>query len=390
MTAVPILIQSDAPELTTGLARITRHLADVLTRLPEFRVGTFGRGGWGSAKLPWPQYRWPEAASPQNTWGQDLFQPVCENFFGAGGGILFTIMDPSRINWLTRPQYLRESRLRTFLEKRNFKIWSYLPVDALGPNGKLSSICADAVAGVDRPLAYGMFGAQVLTNTLGREVEWLPHGINMDVFQPRDSLGTRMGYGIRADALVIGMNATNQTRKDWGVAAAAMMLLRRTHPNLVWLIHTDMVARYWDLRALITDHGLEECVYMMEDTQHSDIEMSYIYSMCDVTMLATLGEGTGYPVIESLACGRPCITTDYAGSVELTPRVSWLVPPVAMRLDGYYNQLRPVTRPEDWVAAIERVLEERPTIEECRESVTHLDWKNLYITWNKWFLEGLK
>ena len=390
MTATPILLYSDNPSLTTGLARITRHLADLLTRLPEFRVGTFGRGGLANRKLPWFQAIYPDMASPANTWGQNLLHPVCENFFGNEQGILFTIMDPSRIHWLTQPQYLPASPLKTFLENRTFKIWSYLPVDSLGPNGRLSAICADAVAGVDRPLAYGMFGAQVLTNTLGREVDWLPHGINMDVFQPRDAKGTRLGYGIQEDALVIMMNATNQTRKDWGVATAAMMLLHRKHPKLVWVIHTDLMARYWDIKALIADHGLGDCAFVIENCDQSDLEMSYLYSMCDLTMLCTLGEGVGYPVIESLACGRPCVTTDYAGSVELIPRVSWLVPPVAMRLDGYYNQLRPVTKPEDWVAAIERVLDEQPSIEECRESITHLDWKNLYIPWNRWFLEGLK
>ena len=304
--------------------------------------------------------------------------------------MLFTIMDPSRIHWLTQPQYLRDSPLKTFLQRRNFAIWSYLPIDSSGPHGRLSSFCADAVRGVDRPLAYGMYGAQVLTNTLEREVEWMPHGINMDIFQPRDGRGVRTGLGIREDALVVGTNATNQARKDWGVAAAAIALLRQKYPTLVWWINVDVAIRHWNLNALIADYDLADCVVLMEGGNKSDTELSYLYSMCDLTLLPTLGEGYGYPIVESLACGVPCVTTGYAGGVELVPRTEWLVPPVAMRLDGQYNQARPVTRPEDWAAAVDRVLADETNAGECRESVMHLNWSNLYVQWNKFFLEGLK
>jgi len=390
MNSVPVLIYTDAPELRSGLGKIGRHIADLLTRMPEFRVGTFGRGGWGARKLPWAQYRYPENTRPDSIWGQDYFKLVCEDFFSGEFGIVFSIMDPSRIHWMTRPQYLLSGPLRDFLENRHFAIWSYLPIDSTGPNGKLSALCADAIAGVDRPLAYSMYGSQVISMTLGKEVEWLPHGINMDTFQPRDRTAMRVAFGIPEDTLVIGTVATNQARKDWGVAAAAMREIRDKHANVIWWLQIDEMVRYWDINALLMDYGLFDITLVRCGLGCTDKELSYMYSMCDMTILPTLGEGFGYPIAESLACGVPCITTDYAGGAELLPITDWLVKPAAFRLDGQFNQIRPVTTPDGWAAAVERLLEAPSTIEECRASVEHLNWPNLFGPWKKWFLEGLQ
>ena len=46
----------DAPDQTSGLARILRDLATILTSSPHFRVATLGYAGYGSVKLPFQQY----------------------------------------------------------------------------------------------------------------------------------------------------------------------------------------------------------------------------------------------------------------------------------------------------------------------------------------------
>ena len=383
MKPTPILLLSDSPAIRSGLAKITRHLADLLSKMPEFRVGTLGRGLATSCHLPWPQYTYPE----DSNWGQEHVRAAIEDLQAE---VVLTIMDASRIHWLTRPQYLPGGDLRTYLLQRRFKLWSYVPVDHMGPNGGLSSFCADAIQGVDRPLAYSMFGAEVLRNTLQREVEWIPHGCNLDTFQPRDRTATRAGFQLNDTHTVIGTVMTNQSRKDWGCAAATIAQLKKTIPNLQWWICIDEMVRYWDLHALIVDYGLEKIALPLFGMNSTDTMMSYYYSMCDLTILPTLGEGFGYPVVESLACGVPCITTNYAGSVELVPRKEWLVEPAAWRIDSQYNCVRPVTRPEDWVTAIQTALASPASAEECRESVRFLDWPNLAPVWQKWLLEGLK
>jgi len=122
----------------------------------------------------------------------------------------------------------------------------------------------------------------------------------------------------------------------------------------------------------------------------TDKSMSYMYSACDVTMLPSLGEGFGYPIVESLACGTPCVHGNYAGGAELIPNQSWLVDPITYRYETRNNCKRPVFNPQDWADAAFRILQEEKPAEFCRASVQYLDWKVLKEAWVKWFKGGLK
>jgi len=107
-------------------------------------------------------------------------------------------------------------------------------------------------------------------------------------------------------------------------------------------------------------------------------------------VLPSLGEGFGYPIVESMACGVPVIHGNYGGGAELIPDDSWLVEPYSFRLESLHNCLRPVYRPEDWIEAIQGVLERRPEEEFCRASIDHLKWSNLWPVWKRWFEEGIQ
>jgi len=87
MKPIPLLFLSDSPHLTSGLARITKDLATIASRLPEFRVGCLGRGGYGTSQLPFMQYNFPD----QDGWGQDHLDLVWRDFAGGEPGILFMV-----------------------------------------------------------------------------------------------------------------------------------------------------------------------------------------------------------------------------------------------------------------------------------------------------------
>jgi glycosyltransferase involved in cell wall biosynthesis len=250
---------------------------------------------------------------------------------------------------------------------------------------------AAALEGFDRHLAYGMFGAKVISDTMGwkEACDWMPHGLNMDVFQPRDKTGTRIGMEIPKDNYVIGVVMTNQTRKDWGLAFEIIKLVaERCSSHLTVWCKTDSIDRYWDFRALITDFGLGDMV-RLDLTALNDTELSYMYSMCDLTFLPSLGEGFGYPIVESMACGVPCITGGYGGGAELLPSDRYKVEPCAYRYESAFNCLRPVYRAADWADVISRELVRLPSAEDCRMQVDYLNWPNLSTVWTRWFREGL-
>lgn len=397
MQQTPILFLGDSPDIRSGLGRIGRDLAVHAVTLPQLRVGYLGRGGTGSRQLPFAQYNFPES----DQWGEGHIERVWEDFAGDTPGVIFTIWDPTRLLWFAQPNSGIPAGLRQFLTSRRFKRWGYFPVDAAGPGGRLTTIATATLHGYDRVLGYTQWGANILSRSLGREVSWIPHGVNFNAFRPRDRKAARMALGYADRDIVVGCVATNQPRKDWGCAFGAMSVLHEQYPRMRFWAHTDCDMApergAWNMNTLIADFGAQEWARISLAGGMDDVEMSYCYSACDLVILPTLGEGFGYPVVEAMACGVPVVTGSYGGQAELVPDRSWLVEPVrhdgvmAARLCGPHNQLRPVYDPQAFAETCARVIENRPGAEMCREAVEHLDWTMLWKScWSKWFLGGLK
>jgi glycosyltransferase involved in cell wall biosynthesis len=127
----------------------------------------------------------------------------------------------------------------------------------------------------------------------------------------------------------------------------------------------------------------------------TDKELAKCYSACDVTLGIGSGEGFGFPLAESLACGVPVIHGMYGGGMEFVPPLMQ-VKPVAFRLETPLNRVCPVFEPADWAEAVINVLpavynEPAPEYREfCRNAVLHLDWNVLWPKWHQWFLEGIR
>ena len=377
---VPLLFLGDSPSTPSGLSRIGRDLVAVAVSMPEFRVGFLGRGGIASNKIPCMQYTFNEIEQ----WGETWLQWVWNDFAGDEKGVIMSIWDPSRLHWLANPVGMPN---QLWLSRPPFQKWGYFPVDANGIGSKLTAIAADTVRCFDRVLAYGQFGSSVLSNSIGREVEWMPHGINLDTFQPRDAGGARAGFGIKEKAPLVGVVMTNQERKDWGLAFLVLDSLKKEFPGLRAWLKVDSVDRHWDLRALTKDFGLEDVV-IVDLQDYTDKWLSYMYSACDVTFLPSLGEGFGYPIVESLACGVPVVHGEYAGGAELIQDIESLCRGMTLRIDTRYNCLRPVFNPREWVAKVANLLQQKESKEYYRAQVEHLDWKVLSIQWKKWFKRG--
>lgn len=388
----PILIISDAPDSGTGLGRITKDLAYLLSTMPEFRVATFGRGGIGSRHLPYAQYTFDESQQ----WGEGLLIKACEDFSRDDPFIIFTIWDPSRLFWFGHPESLPDVPLKDFLTGGKFQRWGYFPVDGFGPKHQLSALGRAAIQGYDRVLAYSKFGQSVLGS-----LDFIPHGIDDTVFYPRDQHIGRDYLSLHDEDKLVGCVMTNQARKDWGIwAQTARGLIDLDHSFKFW-VHIDMLERYWSLPALIEDFGLGEHVRVTQAL--TDDAMAELYSSCDVTMLPSLGEGFGYPIAESLACGVPVIHHDYGAGSEIMPEYTLSGKPGVIRtgvnegydyhLDTLHNVYRPVLDPRDWIEEIRDFTSGRwawKTLrEKAVESVEHLFWRNLTPVWKNWFRSGL-
>jgi glycosyltransferase involved in cell wall biosynthesis len=393
MRPVPILFVSDNPTLPSGLSRITKDLAIHVSSLPQFRVGVFGRGGMSSIQLPFAQYPFPDFFQ----WGEEQIQGVWQDFSRGEPGIIMTIWDPSRLGWFARPRMGGE--LQKFLLSSKISKWGYFPVDSYGVGGKLTGQMGDTLLGYNRVLAYTLFGKQVLEETMNtQDLPWIPHGYNAAVFAPRGRVAGRTMLGVGIDDRVVGCVMTNQPRKDWGIAfgAAAYMcgIAQNQAKDIKFWFHTDSVDLNWDFRALINDFGLNGKIILTMTGDYNSEQLSYLYSACDVTMLPSLGEGFGYPIIESMACGVPVAHGNYGGGAELVRAAEpeWLVQPKMERLESRWNNVRPVFNPTDWGERLTWMMDDTEggsAKEMCLAAVDHLKWENLWPVWKKWFLEGI-
>jgi len=385
---VPILFLSDSPDCPSGLARIGRDLATrVHKNLSEqFRVGYLGRGGLGGS-FPFPTWIIPHNLYGLKTtteWGSTVIEQVWKEFSRGEPGVVFSIWDPARMIWLTRPEYLQDSRAKDFLLAKPFSCWGYFPVDGHTPNGGLGLLAKEALIGYDRILGYTKYGAHVLAKVIGKPpgcVPYLPHGLD-PIWFPRDKPLSRKLLGVEAEDFVVGVVATNQKRKDWGLAATIGQALSRIHGARYrqWW-HTDLAAQEWSIPALLNEFDLGKQTTVTFPPR-SDEWMACAYSACNVTLAIGAGEGFGYPIVESQACGTPVIHGYYGGGAELLPPGNIVSPALAHWLDGLTNIMRPVFVASDWLRLIEK-----PDL--SVGDMAPLRWPVLWSKWKRWFLGGL-
>lgn len=414
---LPLIFYGDGPRLPSGLGRIVRDL--ILRLLPleeelDIRVHQLGvdpPDGWHWQAWPFWGFQ-PSQEDQGRAPLTAILQELQKRYQQTP--IVWMVMDPARCYDLLAPDSQGKQ-----LPMRS---WGYFPIDSENVQGAIGGPAAEAVWLTDRVLAYGEYGARVLHQTLlarasqkldGKErhtrkvqvtpppVLYLPHGLDA-VWQPTPLEYTGEEFlawktQLPLDATVIGCVATNQPRKDLSLLFQSAALLKREGLKIgVWL-HTDRLTHAWDVGQLALDLGFapqEVCVSGVGEDVISDEQLAARYSACDVTLGPGLGEGFGYPLVESLACGTPVIHGRFAGGVELIPLASWLVEPSAWRLESTYAVKRPVLEPREVAAALAIAAEGKKTrLGEtqayCRGSVEHLRWEHLWPRWLTWIRIGL-
>jgi glycosyltransferase involved in cell wall biosynthesis len=399
----PLLFISDAVTARTGLARITCDLASrVHKHLGHlYRVGTLGYGGIYDCRLGFPQ--WSDEGQVDFILPQ--LPEVWSNLAGDEKGAVLCVWDVSRLAWLSNPrgsQLLLDQKYKSlvnWIEKAPFKKWLYCPVDASGPNDRMSFPLMKSLLGFDRIVGYTRWGADVILRTIGeenaiaRKLDWVPHGIDGKIFSP--SLDRKMARSvfptlteatsivaptrfIKPDELLIGIVATNQSRKDFALGIEAAAIVGQSKKVRLW-IHTDTYTRDWDIIALLADHQLLGEKTLISTGYLPDEQMAEAYSGCDVT-IGIGPEGFGYPIAESVFCGTPCVHGNYGGGPQILKAwPEFLVEPREFKIEGKFSQRRPVYRAEDFAAAILAVAGMRTS------PPAFLEWDNLWPHWQTWF-----
>ena len=139
------------------------------------------------------------------------------------------------------------------------------------------------------------------------------------------------------------------------------------------------------LPALIQEYGLENHI-LYDGRPLTDTELAMRYNACDATVLISGGEGFGYPIAESLACGTLPVIPDYSAGPELG---AVRVPIAHTAIQSRFNMRRAHVMPEQLERFLHTTLLLSPERSMIAERVAHLDIARLSVVWKKWFLKGL-
>lgn len=386
--SLPFLLVGDHPSLPSGLGRILRDIAQHASQDPSLDLDVRivgcrpeGAGPDGHPTLPGLPV-WSFTAS--DDLGQAIVDHVrwaWQRWWGTRPGIVMTIWDAARIHALAHTEGPWEH-------------WAYVPVDGAMVGGGWYGAPAEAIARVSRVLAYGQYGARLLRGVRGTPVPFLPHGLDESWFTST----FLQGGDVQERRRWIGCVMTNQPRKDWGLTLATLAVLReRGHKVKLWAHVDRAIGPSWNLHQLLAGHSLHSRTLQLSFSgdHWEDHELQQAYRRCGVLILPTHGEGFGYPLVEALASGVPCVHSTEAGGAEFVPRPEWRVPVTGTRIEGPYGIVRPVFDPKDWANAIERVWGWQDGWRDlghsyCQGAVEYLRWERLWLRWRSWIRQGIE
>lgn len=164
----------------------------------------------------------------------------------------------------------------------------------------------------------------------GMDYDYIPYGVDTDLFQPGDKVKAREIAHMPQDKFIVGMVAMNKgypPRKAFYQNIEAFKLLHDKHPDTMLYLHTLDGSRpngeAIDLISFCKAIGLKVGEDVVFADQYSYIlgypeqAMVTLYNCFDVHLLVSMGEGFGMPQLEAQACGVPVICGDWTTMSEL-------------------------------------------------------------------------
>jgi len=215
---------------------------------------------------------------------------------------------------------------------------------------------------------------------------YVPHAIDFETWKiPGDKAKLREDAGIGPDTFVIGVNAANNDaiRKAPSEMLLAFAKFLQHHPDSLLSLHTGVHCDGGqDLEFLAESLGITDRIRVVDQYRYTagliqQSDLADWYGAIDVLLASTYGEGFGLPIVESMACGTPVVTTKCSSMEELNPD--------GIQVDGepFWNGvhrgwwIRPST--PGMVAALEQAYDRRHDVDQAklRESVREYEVGNV-------------
>lgn len=170
------------------------------------------------------------------------------------------------------------------------------------------------------------------------EAEVIWHGVDHDVFYPRDKREAKAALGFDPDRFLVLRVDKNTWRKDYPSSWKALRPLLREHDDIDVHFHCRPTAKDgYDLNAVrFNDEDIRDRLTYTEALSVlpgggfvgvGQEQMALLYNAADVFLSTSWGEGFGLTILEAMACGTPVIAQRCSAITEVVGDGGVLIEP---------------------------------------------------------------
>jgi glycosyltransferase involved in cell wall biosynthesis len=241
------------------------------------------------------------------------------------GGVLAKIIRIPCVIWSIRQsntEYSKYNKLTYFIIKLN-SILSYIV-----PNKIIC--CSSLTASKHVSIGYDRSKMIVINN-----------GVDTNLYKPSDEAknNLRKKLGIKNNKYIVGHVARYDPLKGHKLMLECIQHVLNHYKNVIFLLYGMQIdSMNSELTQLIEDLGIHEDVMLLG---HSD-RLYDIYPAMDLLCLTSISEGFPNVLIEAMACGVPCISTNVSAADEIVGDTGFVVHDklpenISARIIEYFN-----------------------------------------------------
>lgn len=141
------------------------------------------------------------------------------------------------------------------------------------------------------------------------KVVLIPHGVNLDIFKPTETQ--------KSETFTFLANKGLRNLEDRGGLQHLIKAFMEefTDENVELILKINTAYGLPDLEKMFPGISKHKNIKIIAQDL-SDEELALLYNQCDVFVSPTRAEAFNIPCLESLACGKPVITTNYGGQTD--------------------------------------------------------------------------
>lgn len=321
--------------------------------------------------------------------------------------------------------YLGRNRIKSFIEKfkpdlvfilndlwitkdylpyipHEIPVVTYFPVDA----GPVQEEWVKEFGRVEQVVAYTKYGKMEFQKVMWRNVDIIPHGIDLTKFYPipKQAACKLLNDAVNPNDWTVFNGNRNQPRKRLDLTIRGFCEFAKDKPESVRLyLHTGIEDAGWRIDTLMERYNQAKRLYItsphLSPANAVSIEqLNIIYNCCDIGINTSLGEGWGLVPFEMAATNKLQLVPANSANLEIFNENKGILMPVQEE-----SIIAPHIMTEGTAPSIETVAQSLEYAythpEEMREmsqtmyeyiQQPEFQWSNIALKWHKIFQDILR